>query len=178
MSKSCYSLVMQTTICFSCQKPKAILECGVCKNSICKSCFQEADEEAFSFLEKVPPELEHTIYCMPCYNQIVEPALADYAETMEKAKEVFVFLREQSKETRLFRRLHKPLKVTDCADPKETQLRLAFKAVQAGFNTLVDVELNFDKTRDGSYQLIKWRGVGIPVHGDAEKLNRKILESK
>ncbi len=92
---------------------------------------------------------------------------------MESAKNVFVYYKAQSKETRLMKRSESPLQVNACADRDETVLRLAFLAVKLGFNAIIDVDLVSKKVRDGSYKILTWNGTAVPAIVDAEKLNRQ-----
>ncbi|MGZ6460585.1 MAG: hypothetical protein ACXWQX_16150 [Bdellovibrio sp.] len=88
---------------------------------------------------------------------------------MEQAKNVAVFFKEQSKETRLMSRKASAFVVKDCADKDETVMRLAFFAAKANFNGLIDVDISFKKVREGSYQTLKWNGSGIPVNINNKK---------
>lgn len=153
-----------TAQCITCQKPKAQLECGLCHASVCKYCAHILDEDSFAFLRPCPVELTHEIYCNPCFIETVSAPLADYRETFEKAKDINVFLKAQSKETRLIRRKQEAIVVENCLDEQETLLRLAFGAAKAGFNGLIDVELIQKKVRDGTYQTSSWSGSGIPAN--------------
>lgn len=121
-------------------------------------------------MAKVPAEISHTTYCPNCFDNTVAPALAQYNELMEQAKEVLIFSKSQTKETRLIPRKELPLKVVDCKDHDETILRLAFFAAQAGYNGLVDVHVTSEKVKNGSYQTLKWSGSGIPTYIDEKKL--------
>lgn len=149
--------------CCSCLKPSATLQCGICKDSVCKKCAQFLGEDSFSFLEKVSEELSHNVYCPQCFDAKVVSALEAYNETMERAKNLAVYLKDQSKETRLMSRKAQPVQVLNCADREETLLRLAFLAANAGFNCLVDVDLTSKKIREGSYQTQSWSGTAVPV---------------
>src|SRR5687768_3347715 len=122
--------------------PKKNLQCHVCASSLHKSDAQFVDDETFSFLPKLPAGVSLGIYCNTCFDQHVRPALDDYNEKMERAKNVNIFYASQSRESRFVRRIEKPIHVTDCADREEVILRLAFLAVQADKNALVDVELS------------------------------------
>lgn len=150
--------------CITCQKSKALLKCGLCQDDVCKYCAQILPEEGFSFLAKIPEDLQHTIYCGPCFDQKVASHWENYQATLEKAKNIIVYLAKQGKETRLIKRTEDPVKVTDCKDHDETLLRLAFFAVQANFNALVDVELKSVKVRINNYQTLHWSGVGTPAN--------------
>src|SRR4051794_25432597 len=118
---------MSKEICTSCQRPKASLHCGVCNETICKSCASFLDESTFSFLDKIPADLTHSYYCSPCYSTHVDPALADYNEVLSKAKNVFFFFRSARKPTALLSKSKESIKIASCLDRDETILRLGFK---------------------------------------------------
>lgn len=163
---------MENFECQSCHKPKASLECGLCSSAICKNCAQFNDEDQFSFLAEIPQELSHSTYCVSCFDEKVAPALAQYNETMELAKDVLVYSKTQTKETRLIKRKEQPVHVVGCKDHDETILRLAFLAAKAGHNGIIDVQLSSEKIKNGSYQTMRWSGTGIPAHIDSKKIPR------
>lgn len=162
-----------STGCITCHKTKAPLQCGLCQSALCKNCTQFVDEESFSFLKTVPPELSHTTYCAPCFDATVAPELESYADAMERAKDIFIFYKTEGKETRLIKRKEEPYVIAECLDKNETLLRLAFFAVKDHFNALVDVEIKSEKVRSGSYQTLKWSGSAVPFQVDERKQTRK-----
>lgn len=91
-------------ICSSCQKPKATLKCGLCTDALCKSCAQTLDADSFQMLKEIPPHLSHKAYCVPCFDSKVAAELETYNQDLEKARNVYVFTKAQSKETRLIKR--------------------------------------------------------------------------
>lgn len=130
------------------------------------------DDDAFSFLPEVPVELKHNVYCYPCYDQTVAPALADYQDTIERAKNIQVYFDDQGKETRLLKRDEEVVYVKECADKEETLLRLAFFAARLNYNGIIDVNVSHEKVRSGSYKTHVWNGSGIPTYIDPKRLNR------
>lgn len=164
---------MESTICAQCRLPKAPYQCECCQSSICKNCLQTLKKDSFAFLGNIPKDLSFRNYCNSCYDEKVSPALFEYQNNLAKARNVNVFFKTQSEETRLMRRAEKPLKVSDCNDKNETLLRLAFLAAQANFNTLIDVVLTAEKVRMQAYQTTKWSGSGVPLNYDEAKLNRR-----
>jgi hypothetical protein len=154
---------MDQIYCFSCQKSKATLLCGICKDSICKSCVQFIEEDQFSFSSQVSQELKSSTFCQSCYNSRVVDEIEKYDELMKKAKAVDVFHKKQSKETRLIKRKEKPLSVVDCADFEEALLRLAFLAAEKGFSKIIDVDLQSKKVTINKYHTTVWSGTAIPV---------------
>lgn len=108
--------------------------------------------------------LSHGAYCGPCYDFKVAPELEAYQEAMTAAKNIAVFFKDQSKETRNFKRLEKPYKIEGCEDREETLLRLAFFAVKDNFNAIIDVDITSKKVRTGAYQTQIWSGTAIPTN--------------
>ncbi|MFP5384801.1 MAG: hypothetical protein ACLGHN_01895 [Bacteriovoracia bacterium] len=151
-----------TAVCKTCRKPKAPYICGLCEEHVCKACAQ-FQTDAFSFLQKVPAELSHSVYCSQCFDEKIAAPLSDYEEMMEKAKDVMVFFKNESKKTGHIKRKEEPLKVEDCEDEDETVLRLAFFAAQKGFNCLLDVQLTNRKIIVGSHKKTVFSGTAIPV---------------
>ena len=163
---------MESSVCSSCQKPKANFTCLICESSLCKKCVRFADEDLFSFLPRLPRDVVVGNYCQSCFDAKIEPELQKYNKTMERAREIGVYFDTQGKETRLIKRLEDPITIENLPDRDETILRLAFLAAKAGFNAIVDVDVRSEKVREGSYQHLKWRGTCVPANVDPKKLNR------
>ncbi len=161
---------MEKAACSTCHKPKATLECGICHCSVCKNCAQFLEENRFSFLPVVPEELQHQVFCTYCFEDKIKPAIEVYEQEIERAKEVMIFFKKQTKETRHVKRLEEPVVVDHCLDRDETLLRLGFFAARAGYNALVDVEINSVKIREGSRQHADYSGRGVPAHMDLSKI--------
>jgi len=120
-------------------------------------------------MKQIPVHLQASTFCNPCHITHIEPALDDYNQQMEAAKNVLVYLKDQSKESRLLSRKEAPIKVL-CDDKDETMLRLAFLAQEAGFNGLIDVEIKSEKVRKGgTWQKAAYTGVGIPTHIESRR---------
>ncbi len=149
------------------------MSCGICDQAICKKCVAILEKGSFPLLNPLPKELSHRTYCGTCYDEKVGPALEDFRRNLVRAKGVFVFYKNQGEETRLMRRSEKRLQVLDGVDRAETLLRLAFLAVNANFNALIDVEVFATKVRNKGYQTSKWQGSGIPTTVDAKALESK-----
>ncbi len=156
--------------CAFCQKPKVVLECGLCQSSLCKACTQFVEEDYFSFMPYVPEEISHQTYCSGCFDTQIVPAQNEYNQNMERAKDIMVFDKKQGKETRNIKRLEDPVTVTDCADENETILRLAFIAAIKNYNAVVDMEVVSKKIQHGSYKKMVWSGTAIPTQVDEKKL--------
>jgi hypothetical protein len=131
------------------------------------------DADAFAFREKVPAELGHTRYCGACHAAHVAPALDAYAETMERAREVFIFFKTQKHPPIALRKAAAPARVTGCPDRDETILRLAFRAAEGGFNAVLGTEVVSEQVRNEGWQKSVWRGTGTPVEIDVAKLERQ-----
>jgi hypothetical protein len=164
---------MKHPLCPFCQKPKATLACGLCASAVCKYCAQFIEENRMIYKASVPPELSHTTYCGPCFDFKVAPELEAYDAMTARAKNITVFFKAESKDTRLVERKEKPLKVKDCPDREETLMRLAFMAAEAKFNSIIDVELSSVKVRNHAYQTSVWEGRCIPVQLSQAKIDAK-----
>lgn len=164
---------MEKSVCCSCQSTKAPLTCGLCEESVCKKCTVFLDEDAFSWSPVVAPEFKHLAYCRLCFDAKVAPEIEAYEAMKAKAKEVFVFFKTESKESRLIKRLEDPITVVECPDREETLLRLAFLAAQRDLNVIVDIEIEGKKVRTGAYQTLVFNGTAIPSWVPPDKLNEK-----
>ena len=156
--------------CCVCQKSKAGLTCGLCKETVCKSCTEFLDSDNFAFLTKKPEHLETGAFCLTCFNNTVSVELSEYDAKVEKAKNILVFDNTQGKETRLFKRLEPAIKIEQCDDKNETVLRLAFMATELGFNAIIDLDLRSKKVKDGKHQHLIWSATAIPTNVDESKL--------
>jgi hypothetical protein len=161
---------MEKALCCTCFKPKATLTCGICTEDLCKYCAQFLEEDSFSFLNVKPTDLQHDTFCGPCFDAKVAPELAAYNDTVERAKEILIFTKVQNKETRFIRRDEERIHVAECDDRNDVIMRLAFQAVQKGFNGLIDIDLETHKVRSGAYQTTTWKGSGIPAQINPDKL--------
>ena len=161
---------MEKVICCICQKPKATLTCGTCSSPVCKYCAVFLDEDTFKYLKKIPKDASHTTYCSPCYNEKVSPVVDNYNETVERAKNIMIFTKQQNKETRFIKRYEEVVHVSDCLDREDVMMRLAFFAAQGDFNGVIDIEVVSKKIRNGSYQTTQWSGSGIPALVNPAKL--------
>lgn len=158
-------------LCTTCKKPKAPYNCELCQEPSCKACAHFLGEETFSFMKVVPEELKHTTYCSNCFDDKVAAPLAEYEETMEKAREVIIFFKNQGKLTRFLKRKEDPYKVVDCADQEDALMRMSFFAVQSNFNALIDVEITNRKVKVGTYLKGVVDGSAIGIQIDPNSLN-------
>jgi len=89
---------------------------------------------------------------------------------MEKAKEVIIYSKVQTKLTRYLKRKAEPYSVDNCEDESEALLRMSFFAVQANFNALIDVELKNRKLTAGSHKKTIWSATAVPVTIDPKEI--------
>jgi hypothetical protein len=161
---------MSSKTCTSCQKKAGDIVCGCCHESVCKNCAQFTTDEQFSYLAQKPKFLTANAFCQVCFSNQVLPIIEAYETTMNQAKEIAVFGKTQTKETRFISRKEKPFTIVDCADYEEAVLRLAFFAASKQFNALIDLDLKSKKVRIGSYQTTVWSGSAIPANVEARRL--------
>jgi hypothetical protein len=143
---------------------KSEFKCGICHSELCKACVEILEEETFSFWVDRPETLKHLSYCSSCFTMNVQDSLELYQQKIELAKTVNVFLSKQSKETRLIKRIEKPVLIENCIDYDEALLRLAFLAVNRGYNGIIDVDLRSKKVKLSGYQTTVWSGSAVPCN--------------
>lgn len=158
--------------CVQCQKSKALLSCACCSQSVCKKCALFLEEDRLNFWDQRPEYLKASVFCHPCFEEKVEPMVQQYDRQMQEAQSLSVFFDNQGKETRFLSRKEKPIEVHELADREEVLLKLAFQAVLAGFNGLIEVKVTSEKRRNAGYQTQIYSGSGIPTQLPDRKLAR------
>jgi hypothetical protein len=146
------------------------MQCGICKAEISKKEAHFIEEGRFSFLPQIPADLLHHVYCDACFSEKVATELSNYDEMVEQAKNVIVYEKNQGKETRLIKRQVPPVRVSECTDKEELILRLAFLALRAGFNAIIDVDIKSEKVKIDGYTTTKWHGSAVPANVNPERV--------
>ena len=159
-----------TILCKTCKKPKAPYECGLCHEHICKSCAQFLETEAFSFRKSVPEELTHNCYCYNCFDDKVATPLNEYNEILDRARNIIIYTKDQTKLTRYLKRKEDPYKVENCIDEEEAVMKMAFYAAESKFNCLIDVQFVSKKLGTGSHQKSVTSATGVPITIDPEAI--------
>ncbi len=163
-------------ICVSCRKPnKATLLCGACEGTVCKNCAQFLENTTFAFEPKLSDELKHTYYCTSCHQEHVSPALSAYEETLQQARDIFIFFTTQKSRLPVKTKATQKIKVENCPDRDETILRIAFQAAQLGYNSVIETEVSSEKVRNAGWQKSNWKGAGLPANLDRSRLERMEL---
>lgn len=158
-------------LCKTCKKPKAPYLCGLCEEYVCKSCAQFLGEEAFSFLPVVSEELKHACYCYNCYDDKIAAPLSAYNDTMEKARDIIIYGKDQARLTRFLKRKEDPYKVDGCIDSDEAVMKMAFMAAQQKFNCIIDVVVVSSKKHiSGSATTSSWSATGVPITIDPNEI--------
>jgi len=158
------------SVCKICKKPKAPYTCGICHENTCKACTQFMGEGSFAFQRVIPPILAHTYYCTNCFDQHVAGPLDDYNQILEKARDIIIYGKDQTRLTRYIKRKEEPYHVDDCVDKEEAVLKMSFYAVEAKFNCLIDVILTSKKVAVGTYKKAVWSGTAVPVTIDPDAI--------
>lgn len=159
--------------CETCRTPEAPSKCDLCECALCKRCILKLPPGAFSMMSVIPPELSLSRYCRFCFDDKVQAPLTVYEETLELAKDVFIFFETQRKEIPLIRKSREVMKVADCDDRDETILRLAYMAAEQKYNAVVDTYVDGEKKRNHAHQTYRWSGRGTPALIDAAKMDRQ-----
>ena len=151
--------------CCSCLKPKAPLTCSLCAENLCKDCAHFIDESSYPYLPLFLEKINLGTQCPTCFQKNTAGVLQKYEEVLEKAKITEVFYRRtDGKETRLMRRLEPVLTVENCDDEEDVLMSLAFQAAQKGATIVVDIDVQSEKTKNGSYTTVLWKGSGSAAH--------------
>lgn len=119
-----------------------------------------------------PPELRHTYYCGPCYDEKVAAYQADYDVTLGKAREINVFFKGSKSSVRVLRKAKELVRVTDAPDRDGAILTLAFQAAHEGYNAITEVEVVSRKLRTNHRQTSLWSAEGIPSEIFSRELDR------
>lgn len=157
------------SICKTCRGPKAKYACGLCEASICKKCTQFIADN-FTYMKQVPAELMHSTYCTNCFDETVATPLAEYNETMEKARDIIIYTKDQSKLTRFLKRKEDPVSTDNCEDEQEALMRMSFFAVQGKFNCLIDVQIKSRKVIVGSHKKTIYSATAVPITIDPNEI--------
>ena len=161
---------MKQAECEICLSEKTALKCKICDQFSCKHCTEFVDDTVFEFQDLLPENLRDSAFCPNCFEDQVQTELTPYIATMELAKEVNVYGKEQGKETRLMRRVTKQIKVTECGEREEAYMRLAYIAAQQGFDTIADVSIVSRKVNlGGRYRRLVWDGSATPIDTNKRK---------
>jgi uncharacterized protein YbjQ (UPF0145 family) len=102
----------------------------------------------------------------------VEPAREDYEQKMAEAKGVYIFFTTQKRPLPILSKESEQIRIDNCEDRDETILRLAFQAVEAGCNAVVETDVISVKVRNAGWQKSAWKGSGFAAMVDAAKLER------
>ena len=156
--------------CSVCRLPRASGECGACGAALCKACGQSPPPGSFELLPAIPPELAHRNYCPSCYDSRVEPALAGYGATLERARDVDFWPKSYRGAIPVLRKGRERVSVADRRDRSEVLLALGFRAAELGFNGLIDGEVSSRKVRNHGYQKMLWSGSALPCEIDRSRL--------
>jgi uncharacterized protein YbjQ (UPF0145 family) len=80
---------------------------------------------------------------------------------MKRAAQVLFIDRPQRRPLNVLKKHRDILEVRECRDREETILRLAFKAAELGFNSVIKADVTYTKVRNAGYQKMIWSGSGI-----------------
>ncbi len=170
---------MSETVCLSCRKRAGTYKCVSCENSVCKPCSESLGDPLFISLESIPTEQVAGRFCGTCFDRDLAPRLEAYRETLEAAKQVYIFFKTQRKHIPLIRKSKVLVKVDECPDRDETILRLAYFAAKEEYNAVVDVDVVGKKIRAaGSTKTANWKGSGYPAVVDGAKIARQDLQEQ
>ncbi len=158
--------------CCICQKklkPEPLV-CGVCNSGICKNCTEFLPEDTFYYAGKKPQLVKSSAFCQTCYVTDINVLVSKDLELLNRAREIRVFSKSQTKETRLIKRPEFGMTINNALDEPELILKMAYQAVLLECNSIIEVETKQTKVRNGSYQTSTWSGFCYPTNVDDSKL--------
>ncbi len=161
--------------CGVCLTAKSIKTCGLCQVHVCKKCLETPAGDAFLYLKKIPVELNHTCYCIHCWDAKVVPALADYELMAEKARNVYFLTEDYRGYVRVLRKHTKRVDIEDCDDRREIILKMAYMAAELGFNAIIQSRVESASVYINSYHSSRWKASALPAIIDGEQLERSSL---
>jgi uncharacterized protein YbjQ (UPF0145 family) len=141
---------------------------------MCKSCTQFLVENFSAMRKPVPEFLRQPAYCMNCFDDQVAAPLADYNEKMEKAKDIIIYSKEQTKLTRLIKTKAEPYKVEDCEEEQDALMRMSYWAVEDGHNCLIHLQYQTRKIVVGSHKKTMFSATAIPCTIDPNSIRGHI----
>ncbi len=126
-------------------------------------------------MAKVPAELSKGTYCLHCFDATVLPKQKEYQDKLERAEDIYFLTKAYPGYVRVLKRHTKRVQVEACNDRRETILRMAFFAVELGFNAIIEADVKSQKTRNHGHQSSLWSGSAMPAQIDGEQLERSSL---
>ena len=170
---------MSETECLSCRKRAGTYACVSCEDPVCKPCSETLSDPLFTSLESIPEAQIAGRFCGRCFDAEMAPRIEAYTNTLEAAKQAFIFFTTQKKSIPLIRKSKTQISIESCADRDEIILRLAYYAAKEGYNAVVDVDVTVKKVRAaGSTKTADWRGVGYGAMVDGKKVDRQDAQER
>ena len=120
---------------------------------------------------QIPKEFSHPQYCLPCYGSQIRPGISEYNQTMKRAKQVMILDKPRRRPVTVLKKLPEALLVEDCLDREEAVMRLAFKAAELGYNSVMKANISYKKVGSLTYQKLVWKGTGFAAEIDGRKLD-------
>lgn len=167
---------MSTPACVVCESKKGLQPCGLCARSACKKCIHDLGPEMFAFMDPIPEELSHRLYCPDCYDAKIAEPVRVYEELVEKAADIYYLSKDYPGYVRVLKRHTKRVTVPACPDRRETILRMAYVAAELGMNAIIEANVVSKKVKTSQkYQSTEWSGSAVPAIIDGDQLERTSL---
>lgn len=162
--------------CHVCGGPKATKTCNLCESQICKSCQETLPSGTFDYMMQIPNNLNHSKYCIRCYDSTVAPAIEKYQLTAQQAEDTYFLTRDYPGYIRVLKRHPKRISVEAGLDRRQTILQMAFIAAELGFNAIIDAQISSYTVRNGGYQTSRWKASSVPAQIDGDHLELTSLK--
>lgn len=112
----------------------------------------------------------HHLSCPDCNEKVFNPIFEQYQNNLELAKSLPIWPKTYRGKIPILNKSIQNISISDCKDRKLALLKMAFQAIELGFNALSDVEINQIKIRDHGYQKMLYNGTAKAINADRSKL--------
>ncbi len=148
------------TKCVLCQSPPPLVQCENCRRSICKSCREILEPEAYAYHPKPPKIFRGKIFCYPCFDAEIRPELEKYEQLVERAHELPKHKKGQKNLMKIRKREQIAETVKDFREEGQAIFQLQVLAVYQNFDAVCDLETSFKKVRKHGYEHKEWSAKG------------------
>lgn len=155
-------------VCESCHSNNTDKICGYCTKPTCKKCVVYCDLELNEWY-KNQKDIHHSA-CPDCNENVFTPIYEKFESDMNEAKSLPIWPITYRGKIPISAKSSQLISVKDVKDRKLALLKMAFNAVELGFNALSDVEIKQIKIRDHGYQKMLYNGTSKAIMADRSKL--------
>ncbi len=148
--------------CDLCGAPKATKTCAECEAHVCKNCVRYLANDHLRFHPEPPSWAEKGVFCVECFETLVEPEIARYDEVFARSDAVKLV----HDSYRGFIPCLKKAKDTTHVDHGDlgrgiALQRLKFLAAWEGYDSIIEVKTFGEKQRNHGWETKTWTASGV-----------------